>query len=221
MNRFQMNRRQVFGLAGGLIPLRMHSTPVANENVTEPLDFARREMYLSNLSTATTLTYVASSAFAFDNPTDAGKALKHLKHVRLGPAWAEIYVTELEPIESGIVTEEYGRHAWFVSYSVIAGAAAVQTPHASCLFVNSSKLFEIDVAARSRAAAVGALLYMASIVAYRSHNLVSSKLPEWLIGLDDLSDGFAISNVIDPTGQYDEDGQRSSDEVLPWDRLHY
>jgi hypothetical protein len=212
-----LSRRHLFGLAGTLIAWRSTSTPVDDE--IAPINFAFREMYHPARFDDVPISYVATAVYGFEDGADSSLGLDHLREVRLGPIWAEIYMSDVVPIDQ--VSMKFGANAWFVSYIIIAGAAGIQTPHASCLFVEGDRLHEIVVAAKTREAAEAELSYLAHLALDRSENTESDILKDYLLALDDLPEGFEISRDIDPYGQYDEDGARTDEDVPPWDRLLY
>jgi hypothetical protein len=213
----RLSRRHVFGLAGILVALRNVSTPVAED--VAPMDFAFREMFHPDRFDSAPISYVATAVYRFGSSAEASNGLDHLREVRLGPIWAEIYVSDLVPIEQ--VPMKFAANAWFVSYIIIAGAAGIQTPHASCLFVESDRLHEIVVAAETREAAESELVNLARVALDRSETANSDLSRDYLLALDDLPEGFEISREIDPTGQFDELGARLDEDVPPWDRLLY
>jgi hypothetical protein len=212
-----LTRRHLFGLAGTLIAWRSTSTPVAEE--VAPINFAVREMYHPERFDAEPVSYIATAVYQFESESDADSGLDHLREVRLGPTWAEIYVGDLEPFDQ--VSIKFGSNAWFVSYIIIAGAAGIQTPHASCLFVDGVRLHEIVVAAKTREAAEEELAQLALVALDRSEDGASKILEDVLLTLDDMPAGFVISREVDPYGQYDEVGERLEEDVPPWDRLLY
>jgi hypothetical protein len=163
------------------------------------------------------IRFVASSVFQFSSTSDATLGVAHLANLREFEDRGEIYVVDLVPIED--IPDHFGDRNWFVTYTIIAGAAAFETHHAHALFVTGNLLHEIEITGHDPLVTTNLLMDLAS------HELATSgneqTLESNLVELEELPDDLELYREVASSGTGTEFGTPVSEDVPDWDHIEY